>query len=135
MSGVVADTSIWIDFFAGRSAPELEAALQHGLVVLPPVVVAELVSGARRKGERAAIGRLLAQLPVHEAPVDHWIRVGDLRRTLLDHGLSVSTPDAHVAQCALDRDAVLLSRDQIFARIAGRVGLKLSGLAADPNPA
>jgi hypothetical protein len=28
------------------------------------------------------------------------------------------TPDAHVAQCALDRDAVLLSKDAVFAHIA-----------------
>jgi hypothetical protein len=125
VSGVVADTSVWIDFFAGRPTPELQAALQHGLVVLPPIVVAELVSGARRKSDRAAIALLLAELPVHEAPLDHWIRVGELRRTLLDHGLSVSTPDAHVAQCALDRDAVLLSHDKIFTRIANRVDLKL----------
>ena len=129
MSGVVADTSVWIDFFAGRPAPALEAALSHGLVVLPPLVVAELVSGARRKSERAQIAKLAEELPVHEAHVDHWIRVGELRRTLLDHGLSVSTPDAHVAQCALDRDAMLLSRDKIFARVASRVGLKLGSAA------
>jgi hypothetical protein len=126
VSGVVADTSVWIDFFAGRPALELEDALLHGLVVLPPLVVAELVSGARRKTERASIARLVDELPVHETPVDHWIRVGELRRALLDQGLSVSTPDAHVAQCALDRDALLLSRDSVFARIGRSVHLKLS---------
>jgi len=44
--------------------------------------------------------------------------VGDLRRRLAGRGVSVSTPDAHVAQCALDRGALLLSRDAIFLRIA-----------------
>ena len=126
MSGGGADTSVWLDFFAGRPAPALEEALAHGLVVLPPLVVAELVSGARRKMERVSIARLVEQLPVHETPVDHWVRVGELRRALLDRGLSVSTPDAHVAQCALDRDALLLSRDAVFARIGRSVNLKLS---------
>ena len=126
MSGVVADTSAWIDFFAGGAQPDLEAALQHGSVILPPIVVAELVSGARRPADQAAISRLLAELPVHETPIDHWIRVGDLRRLLRDHGVSVSTPDAHVAQCALDRDAILLTRDRVFAGIAARVALKLA---------
>ena len=126
MSGVVVDTSVWVDFFAGRPTPELEAALQHGLVVLPPIVVAELVSGARRKSDRVAIAGVLTELPVHEVLLDHWIRVGELRRGLLDHGLSVSTPDAHVAQCAIDRDAVLLSHDKIFVRIAGQIDLKLA---------
>ncbi len=118
MSGVVADTSVWIDFLRGHSAPALEEALRNSLVVLPPLVVAELITGARRKEERKAIEYLVGKLPIHETPLAHWIQVGELRRSLKDHGISVSTPDSHVAQCALDRDAVLLSRDAVFARIA-----------------
>lgn len=118
MSGVVVDSSVWVDFFAGRPVPTLEEALTQGLVVLPPLVVAELVSGAQQQRQRAAIEDLLEDLPLHETPVAHWIRVGDLRRSLRNKGISVSIPDAHVAQCALDRDAVLLSRDAVFARIA-----------------
>ncbi len=118
MSGVVADTSVWIDFFAGRPVPSLEDALAHGLVVLAPLAVAELIGGARRPRERAAIAELLQELPLHETPLAHWIAVGELRRGLKDKGVSASTPDAHVAQCALDRGALLLSRDAVFARIA-----------------
>jgi predicted nucleic acid-binding protein len=56
-----------------------------------------------------------------------WIRVGELRRSLRDKGLSISTPDAHIAQCALDRDAVLLSRDAFFARMARYCALRHRG--------
>ena len=125
MSGVVVDTSVWIDFFAGRPAPSLEEALAHGLIVLPPLVVAELISGANRSSDRSAIADLLQELPLHETPLDHWIRVGELRRSLKARGLSVSTPDAHVAQCALDRGALLLSRDAIFNRIARLSALRV----------
>ena len=125
MSGVVVDSSVWIDFFAGRPAAGLEDALAQGAVVLPPVVVAELVSGARRSKDRAAITDLVREIPMHETPVDHWIRVGELRRRLLGHGLSISTPDAHVAQCALDREALLLTRDRIFFKIARHAGLRV----------
>ena len=125
MSGVVADTSVWIDFLAGRPAPALEEALAQGLVVLPPLVVEELVSRARAQRERAAIALLLGKLPLHETSLDHWIRVGELRQSLRNKGLSVSIPDAHVAQCALDRDAVLLSRDAVFASIARHSPLRL----------
>ncbi len=118
MSGVIVDTSVWVEFFAGRPARGLEDALAEGVVVLPPLVVAELVSGARRARDRAAIEELVAELPLHETPLGHWIRVGTLRRELQTKGVLVSTPDAHVAQCALDRDAVLLSRDAVFSRIA-----------------
>lgn len=126
MSGIVVDTSVWIDFLAGGSVPSLEDALARGIVVLAPIVVAELISGARRPRDRAAIADLLADLSLHETPVDHWMRVGELRRHLRDHGVTVSTPDAHVAECAIDRDAVLLSRDAIFARIARLSKLKLA---------
>jgi predicted nucleic acid-binding protein len=58
-------------------------------------------------------------------PLDHWIRVGDLRRTLARKGVSVTIPDAHVAQCALDLDAVLLTSDGVFNTIAKHVPLRV----------
>ena len=125
MSGVVVDTSVWIDFLAGAPVPILEDALGRGVVVLPPVVVAELVGGARRPRDRAAVADLVGDLSLHDTPVDHWVRVGELRRHLRDRGVTVSTPDAHVAQCAIDRDAVLLSRDAIFRRVASHSKLRL----------
>ena len=125
VSGVVVDTSVWVDFFAGADLRQLEDALAQAAVVLPPLVVAELVSGARRKRDREAIEALLRDIPVHETPLAHWIRVGELRLRLRGRGLSVSTPDAHVAQCALDRQAVLLSHDRVFARIARFAPLRL----------
>jgi predicted nucleic acid-binding protein len=70
--------------------------------------------------------RLLTEIPLHSTPIDHWLRVGELRRSLKSRGISISTPDAHVAQCALDRDALLLSRDRIFERIARSTGLHVA---------
>ena len=126
MSGLVVDTSVWIDFLAGRPAPALEEGLSLGTVALPPLVVAELVGGARQERQRAAIADLVRDLPVHETPLDHWIRVGDLRRRLAENGVTVSTPDAHVAQCAIDRDAVLLARDDVFNKIAKAISLRVT---------
>jgi tRNA(fMet)-specific endonuclease VapC len=125
VSGVVVDTSVWIDFFAGAPTTSLDDALKNNSVVLSPLVVAELISGARRSRDRAAILHLAEKLPVHETPLDHWIRAGELRRQLRSKGVSVSTPDAHVAQCALDRDAILLSRDAVFGRIARHCSLRV----------
>ena len=126
MSGLVVDTSVWIDFFSGRPAPTLEEGLAQGAVTLPPLVVAELVSGARRPRERAAIAALVDDLAVHPTPVEHWVRVGELLRHLADKGVAASTPDAHVAQCALDQDALLLTRDEVFTRIAKETSLRVA---------
>jgi predicted nucleic acid-binding protein len=100
--------------------------LAHGAVVLSPIVVAELIAGARLARDRAAIADLVAQFVLHDTPLDHWVRVGELRRQLRTQGLTVSTPDAHVAQCALDRKAVLLSRDAIFPKMARHCPLRIA---------
>lgn len=126
MSVVVADTSVWIEFFAGRGGAALERALSEGAVVVPPMVVAELVSGAHRSRDRAGLVNLLQDLPVHETPFEHWVRVGDLRRRAAARGVSISTPDAHVAQCALDCDAVLLTLDGVFTHLARVEPLRLA---------
>ena len=125
MSGVVVDTSVWVDFFAGRPSERLEEALHAAAVTVPPVVAAELLSGARG-ADRLVTLDLLADLALAPTPFTHWIAVGDLRATLKRGGLTVSTPDAHVAQCALDQDALLLSHDAIFTRIAGATALRVA---------
>jgi tRNA(fMet)-specific endonuclease VapC len=125
VSGFVVDTSVWIDFFAGVSARGLEEALRAGAVVLPPVVVAELVSGARTPEQAGDVKELVERLEVHRTDLDHWIAVGTLRRRAADRGVALSTPDAHVATCALDRGAVLLSRDKVFRRLADFLPLEV----------
>lgn len=126
MSAVVVDSSIWIEFFRGRELPALEEALLEGRVLVPPIVVAELVSGATSRGDSKKVADLVHDLELVETPRAHWIRVGELRRRLLGRGLSVSTPDAHVAQCALDVRGVLLSSDAVFRRIGRLTELRLS---------
>jgi predicted nucleic acid-binding protein len=125
VSAVVVDTSVWIDFFAGRPAERLEEALRLGSATVPPIVVAELLSGVKGR-DRVAMIDLLTDLEIAEATLAHWIAVGDLRATLARRGLAVSTPDAHVAQCALDLDALLLSHDTVFARIASTTALRVA---------
>lgn len=123
--GLVVDTSSWIDFFRGETIPLLEDALALGSVVLPPIVLAELVSGATKPSDRAALIDLLGDLALHETPREHWIRAGELRLRLRAKGHSISAPDSHVAQCALDRDAPLLTRDRAFSTIARHAPLRL----------
>ncbi|HEV2722219.1 MAG TPA: PIN domain-containing protein [Thermoanaerobaculia bacterium] len=126
MAGIVIDASVWIDFLSGAKIQRVEDAVDDELAVIPPLVVAELVTGATTVVARQAIGELLQDAQVHETPLGHWIDVGILRGSLARKGLNVTVPDAHVAQCALDRDAVLLAKDGIFRKIAEHTPLRLA---------
>lgn len=122
---VVVDTSVWVDWLKGRPVVAVDEALDRGLVVLPPLVIAELVAGARRVGEREQLEAALADLPMCDCQRSHWMRVGALRARALAHGVSLSTPDAHIAQCALDLEATLLTRDAVFTQLSALCPLKL----------
>jgi predicted nucleic acid-binding protein len=125
VSALFVDTSIWVDFFRGVPLPALEGALQDGLVVLAPIVAAELLSATLSKVERRSLVELLEDLPLHPTPLEHWLAVGTLRAHLSKKGLSVSTPDAHIAACAIEAGAVLWSKDAIFRKVAKASSLRL----------
>jgi predicted nucleic acid-binding protein len=125
VSALVVDTSIWIDAFRGRELPDLESALSGGTVLLSPLVAAELLSAPLGNRRRAELLDFLSDLPLAETSFEHWARVGLLRSRLRRVGLSVSTPDAHVAQCAIDVQGSLWSRDRVFERIAKAWPLRL----------
>jgi predicted nucleic acid-binding protein len=118
VSAVVVDTSVWIQFFRGDSLPGLESALSDGLVLLCPIVAAELLSAPLTKRERASLTDFLADLPIAATPREHWFAVGALRAEAAKLGLTLSTPDAHVAQCARDVGGAVWSRDAIFQKLA-----------------
>ena len=125
VSVLFVDTSVWVQFFRGVPLQPLEEALRDGLVVLAPVVAAELLSAPLSKVERRSLARFLQDLPLHPTPIEHWLAVGALRAQLLKKGLSVSTPDAHVAECAIDARAMLWSNDAIFRKLAKACALRL----------
>jgi predicted nucleic acid-binding protein len=120
VSALVVDTSVWVSFFRGRNLPRLEQALGDGDVVLAPIVAAELVSAPLGAAERRRLEAFLRDLPLAPAPLEHWLRVGVLRAAAVRRGLTVSTPDAHVAQVALDLGGAVWSDDEVFARLAAR---------------
>ena len=93
--------------------------------MIAPLIVAELVGGAKHERKLAIIASILEDFPVHPTPLQHWLSVGHLRRTLAERGIACSTPDAHIAQCALDLDALLLTRDKVFAQVARVSALRL----------
>jgi tRNA(fMet)-specific endonuclease VapC len=125
VSALVVDTSSWIAWLAGGGSSLVEEALEEGRLHLPVIVAAELLSGRLDASERAELQDMLSDLPAVGTDPEHWFRVGKLRAELRARGLSVSTPDAHVAQCAIDTGGVLLTEDRVFEKIARLVPLQV----------
>lgn len=125
MSGVVIDTCVWVEYFRCRELPAVDRALQDGVVLLPLVVASELLSGVRNTKERTDFLDFLETLQPIGADFSHWCRVGDLRLLCRKSGITLSTPDAHVAQCAIDAKAGLLSFDRIFQKLPKVCGLQI----------
>jgi predicted nucleic acid-binding protein len=117
---------VLLEYFERRPVWALVQALDAGTLVLPPLVVSEIVSGDMTLEQRIAFGELLQDAPLHATPLRHWLDVGTLRRELRRQGVNVTLPDAHVAQCALELDALLLTRDAIFGQIALHTRLRLT---------
>ena len=93
---------------------------------VPVIVAAELLSGRLSTRDRSALEDLLGTFPLVPSDLAHWFRTGSLRDRLGRKGLSVSTPDARVAQIALDLEAELMSADAVFRRIAKHAPLRLA---------
>ncbi len=122
---VVVDSSILIDYVTTGGLDEFHKLIGDRPLFIPPLVVSEVLSGTNDPVARVLMGELLQDTPVHETPLAHWINLGTLRFNLSRRGLNVSLPDAHVAQCALELNATLLTRDRIFRLIAEHVPLRL----------
>jgi len=125
---VIVDSSIWIDYLEGKRVEPVEQATRDRTLVLSPIVIAELLSGDLTFEQREMVGILLQDFPMHPTPLAHWIDLANLRRLLRSRGINATIPDAHVAQCALDLDATLLTGDAIFHDIASHTSLRLGQL-------
>lgn len=123
---VIVDSSVLIDQLSIGPLEVLQKLFGDVPIFVPRLVIAEVLSGADEPSERLTMGEFLQDVPFIETPLAHWIDLGNFRRDLRQRGLNVSLPDAHVAQCALELNATLLTRDGIFRRIAEHYPLRLA---------
>lgn len=129
MNGVLPDTSVWILFFRKPEDPLVKEALTRtlveGRVYLAPVVLAELIQGARSDKEAELLKTNFLALP--EAPHDSgvWLRAGELGRKLWKKGLTVPLTDLAIAASAETGGLELWHADRHFEAVATIADLKL----------
>lgn len=129
---LVVDSSVWIDFFAGRStatSEELSRILADGLtrVVVPDLVLYEVLRGFRDERAMRQARALLQSLSVESCSneeisllaVDHY-------RYLRTRGITVrSSVDTLIAAFCIEEDYFLLHNDRDYDALALHRGLRL----------
>lgn len=134
MSEILVDTSAWIEFFrAPRSASgqAVDVLLGEGRVCTTPLVMVEVIAGAR---DRAAFERLrmdFQALPRVDPPPALWEEMLDVRWRLKKAGVAgVSIPDLIIAMTAVAHQKVILTLDRDFWRMRPILGFHLLEVAA-----
>jgi predicted nucleic acid-binding protein len=133
---LVADSSVWIDFFNGN-ANEASDALEGWLlqgdaqVLMPDLVMFEVLRGFRSEREVRDALRLIQ--PMGVAPIageGEALRAAERYRGLRSAGYTVrSSVDALLASYCIDHDHILLHRDRDFMPYVERFGLRVWPLA------
>lgn len=111
---IAVDTSSFIGFLAGDNGTDssiVDSALADQTVVLPPAVLAELLSAPRLDSE---VARIFLDLPTLALVDGYWERVGRTRASILCGGKRARLADALVAQSCIDYDVPLVTRYRDF---------------------
>jgi len=122
---VAVDSSTVIAYVQGNTGDDVDAfdAALGGNVVLPPVVLAEVLSDPKLPPDHR---RLLLNFPLLGILEGYWERAAIVRSTLIARKLRARLPDALIAQACIDNDVALITRDKDFRHFAKHCGLRLA---------
>ena len=128
---ILVDTSVWIDFFAGRDLPHVatleKLILDNEDLALCGIILTEILQGiADDTTHRRVRGYLspLIMLPMLEAI---FVRAADIYRKLRKKGITVrKTNDCIIAATALEHHCQLLHNDKDFSPIEKHCSLKVT---------
>lgn len=126
---ILVDTSVWIDFFAGRDLPQvqiLEYLIQTDAdLALCGVILTEILQGISDDKQHQQVRDYLAPLLRLEITEPIWLEAAELYRSLRKKGITIrKTNDCIIAATALHYKACLLHNDRDFAAIQQHYPLK-----------
>ncbi len=128
---VVADSSVWIDFFNGNANPArdvLRRMLYEGdtRIVVPDLVLFEVLRGFRHERDLRQAQALMTRLDIEVASdADCALEAAQHYRDLRKGGITVrSGIDVLVATFCIRNDYLLLHRDRDFQAFEERRGLR-----------
>lgn len=131
---VLVDSSIWIDYFNGRSnvgTRRLDESLSSTIVAVGDLILVEVLQGFKRDADYRTAKRLLLELDVVElGGIELSLRAAENFRALRKLGVTVrKTVDCVIATYCIEYRIPLLHNDRDFDPFAQHLGLR-TGLPA-----
>ena len=127
---ILADTSVWIDYFRGVSAPYtdlLDLELARNRIVTGDLIIAEFLQGFRDEREYLEAKRIMDSLEYRDL-VGREIAVAASQnyRVLRKAGITVrKTIDVLIATFCIKNDLQLIHNDKDFDAMEEKLGLKV----------
>jgi len=135
---ILVDTTVWIDFFAGRPRPHV-AALEQFLrtgedICICGIVLAEVLQGIRSDSEYTKTKDYFESLVFLPMTHDTFLRSSQMYRALRKKGITIRTPlDCMIASVAIEHRVPLLHNDRDFDKIANHTNLEVMKPAKGPS--
>ncbi|MFH1076246.1 MAG: PIN domain nuclease [Pseudomonadota bacterium] len=130
MNKVIIDTSAWIESFRPQGDESLAQIVRDfvvkGAVLLPGIIRAELLSGAKNTKEYTRLSELLKGLIYLPVSEEFWDRLSAFSFDLFRKGVSVPLTDTYIALLCIENDVSILHRDKHFDLIAEKFPRLLS---------
>jgi predicted nucleic acid-binding protein len=127
---ILVDTSVWIDFFAGRDFPHV-AALEHLILesedlALCGIILTGILQGIADDKAHRRVRSDLSPLIMLPMPETVFLRAADIYRKLRKAGITIrKSNDCIIAATALEHRCRLLHNDKDFLPIAEHCALKV----------
>ena len=127
---ILVDTSVWIDFFAGRDLPNVakleQSILDNEDLALSGIILTEILQGIPDDTTYRRVRRYLSALIMLPMPESVFVRAADIYRKLRKQGITIrKTNDCIIAATALEHHCQLLHSDKDFRPIAKHYCLKV----------
>lgn len=120
-SGILADTSVWIEFFKSRSVigDRLEALIIENSVWSCGVVMFELLQGVKSEAEKSVILDTLSNLSYVEMSPSLWQKSATLAASLKKKGITLPLTDIFISSIALEYNLSIFTLDKHFRQVPG----------------
>ena len=126
---VLIDTTVWIDFFAGRELPHV-AVLERLIknredICICGIILTEVLQGIREKREFNKTRELFTAMILLPMPYSVFLYAAEVYRTLRRKGITIrNSVDCMIASVAIENGIMLLHNDKDFMSIEKHLSLK-----------